>query len=109
MGEFPKLGNHEQQKPPCPIPREEVIQLMKDRLRACWWGPRVNQTQNQNDSTTAASLECATPTGGVSRRSKENALFLGVIIAVILTTVNVSILMGMREVATRHLGLSADL
>ena len=28
-------------KPKCPLPHAEVVELLKERLRACWWGPRA--------------------------------------------------------------------
>ena len=37
-------GTHDQTKvapPTCPISHDEAVELIKSRLRACWWGPRA--------------------------------------------------------------------
>jgi hypothetical protein len=32
---------------------DERVVLMKQRLRGCWWGPRVARNLNNNDKCTA--------------------------------------------------------
>ena len=39
-------GTHDKSaiaRPTCPIRHDEAVELIKRRLRACWWGPRAKK------------------------------------------------------------------
>ena len=39
-------GTHDKtavERPKCPVTHEEAVELIKTRLRTCWWGPRAKQ------------------------------------------------------------------
>ena len=43
----PYVDRHGVSKPTRPIPREEAAELLKARLRACWWGPRIQHARKE--------------------------------------------------------------
>jgi hypothetical protein len=41
----------------CPMSHDERVVLMKQRLRGCWWGPRVARNLNNNDKASAGGYK----------------------------------------------------
>jgi len=95
-GEFPKLGYCDQPKIECLIPREEVIQLLKDRLRACWWGPRLHLAAVGSKMNTTETIS-TTPSKG------NQSLVLGMMTAVTLAAINLTIVLGTKEIVTQQM------
>jgi len=134
-GKYLNLGFSSQTKPEGSLPREEVIQLLKDRLRVCWWGPRAKAGTEAGrilakdlglakGTVQAAEMEAeeARRKGSPAEESPkrtgrttndENSMFTGVlavvILAVVMAVVNATIVYNMKDILLQHIPKGASM